>query len=227
MSDVILLSGGVGEDISFEVELFSLIHPKIILIDPTTRSRKHVEEVHLNRGKSKSISYSNEGLQPIESYDLSKLEKNQFIFSNMALWKDNEGVALTPPSNEAHVSFRLPGRNECKEQTELFPSTTIKEVLEEFLSEENADIGHLVVKLDIEGSELEVLSNMLATSIFPNQLLVEFDVVRYADYKKMVELLFLIIRLRFFGYFPIKIVDYCVTFYRIHHQALNSERRSN
>ena len=32
-----------------------------------------------------------------------------------------------------------------------------------------------MIKLDIEGSEVEVLDNMIEDKIFPNQILVEFD----------------------------------------------------
>ena len=47
---------------------------------------------------------------------------------------------------------------------------TVKSILNKF------DINDIeILKLDIEGAEIEVIKNILCKRIFPNQILVEFD----------------------------------------------------
>ena len=46
----IIISGGVGEDISFDVDFASEYNAKIFLYDPTPRAIKHFETVSENFG---------------------------------------------------------------------------------------------------------------------------------------------------------------------------------
>ena len=59
-------------------------------------------------------------------------------------------------------------------------TTTINNILKKF------DIKNIeMIKLDIEGSEVEVLDNMIEDKIFPNQILVEFDELNNINDKAM------------------------------------------
>lgn len=63
-------------------------------------------------------------------------------------------------------------QNDYKKDTNFIKveTITVKNILNKF------NINHLeMIKLDIEGAQVEVLKNMIEEKIFPNQILVEFD----------------------------------------------------
>ena len=69
-----IISCGVGEDISFEIELIAKCNLSVILIDPTPRSIIHFESICDRLGKQKEHSYSTSGSQIASSYDLSNID---------------------------------------------------------------------------------------------------------------------------------------------------------
>lgn len=76
-------------------------------------------------------------------------------------------ASFAPPKNPAHVSHRVASEGEG-ERIE-FPVKRLSTVLRE-LGHQRLD----VLKLDIEGSEYDVLDDLLAGQLLPAQLLVEF-----------------------------------------------------
>jgi len=169
-----IISAGLGEDASFDVELISKYNCKILVVDPTPRAIKHYDEIINNKGRRKSKSYEEGGRQSIHSYDLSNVNKDNFILINNALYDiDNKELKFFAPPNKKHVSYSLNNWQNNYEETEDYikvKTITVKSILDKF-NIENLEM----IKLDIEGAAVEVILDMLENKIFPNQILVEFD----------------------------------------------------
>lgn len=169
-----IVSAGLGEDASFDIELINRYNCKIILIDPTPRAIEHYKEIMKKKGQPKSKIYNNIGKQEIESYNLQNINNENFILIDKALYnKDNEKLKFFSPLNKLHVSHSINNyqNNYSKDNNHIIVnSITLKKILENF------KIKNLeLIKLDIEGAEIEVLEDMIQNEIFPKQILVEYD----------------------------------------------------
>ena len=169
-----IISACLGEDASFDVELISKFNCKIIVVDPTPRAIEHYKEIIKNTGNEKLENYKNDGNQKISSYDLKNINKNNFILVSKALYNiKNKELKFFAPPNKNHVSLSLNiWQNNYKHSEDFIhvKTTTVKDILDKF------GINQLqMIKLDIEGAEIEVLNNMIDEKIFPKQILVEFD----------------------------------------------------
>lgn len=169
-----IITAGLGEDASFDVELVSKYNCKVIIIDPTPRAVEHYKQIIENAGKPKTEPYKKGGKQNISSYDLTHINNENFLLISNGLYNvDNKEVKFFSPPNKDHVSHSINNwQNDCKKSTDFIKIKTI--TLKSILTKYN--INHLeMIKLDIEGAEIEVLKNMLDDKIFPTQILVEFD----------------------------------------------------
>ena len=169
-----IVSAGLGEDASFDIELINRYNCKIILIDPTPRAIEHYNEIMKKKGQPKSKIYNNIGKQEIESYNLQNINNENFILIDKALYnKDNEKLKFFSPLNKLHVSHSINNyqNNYSTDNNHIIVnSITLKKILENF------KIKNLeLIKLDIEGAEIEVLEDMIQNEIFPKQILVEYD----------------------------------------------------
>lgn len=166
------LSAGAGEDISFDVELSSIYGMRGLIVDPTPRAIVHVEEVLQRAGQRRTEPYCLGGDQPVSAYDLSGLKPDSITFLPEALWSDDEGVDFFPPNEEKNVShsiFLKRGSNQTQ-------SLRVGSVSPRSLAEK-VDPGEiLLVKLDIEGAEVDVISPLLESFPAMQQFLIEFDV---------------------------------------------------
>ena len=169
-----IINAGLGEDASFDIEIINKYNCKVICVDPTPRGIDHYNQIIDNCGNLGSNFYKEGGKQNILSYDLTKINKNNFILIDKALYNaDNEEVKFFAPKNKNHVSHSINNwQNDYKKTGDFITvkTITIKSILNKF------DINNLeILKLDIEGAQVEVLKNILSEKIFPNQILVEFD----------------------------------------------------
>lgn len=158
---------GAGEDISFDVALNAQWHMRVICVDPTPRSVRHVESL---------LEASRAGRpMPIEAgpavYEMTDFREDRFTFVSRAVWSSDGYLALFAPKDPAHVSYSALNLQHTS-QTIQVPSSTVASLLGE-LSIERLSL----LKLDIEGAEYEVLRSVLRANIRPDQLLVEFDQV--------------------------------------------------
>ena len=169
-----IISAGLGEDASFDVELINKFNCKVIVVDPTPRAIDHYNQIIKNSGKKNKTSYKEGGSQEISSYNLTKIDYKNFILINRGLYEqDGLGLKFFAPPNNSHVSHSINDwQNNYKKNTSYIniETITVKKILQKF----NLDFLDMI-KLDIEGSEIEVLNNMIKEKIFPNQILVEFD----------------------------------------------------
>ena len=169
-----VLSAGLGEDASFDLELIRKYNCKVISIDPTPRAIDHYNMIINNSGKSKKKGYNETGKLDVSSYDLSKINNTNFILINQALYNiNNIELKFFSPPNKNHVSYSINNwQNNYSNNTDFIKvkTTTIKSILQKF------NINTLeLIKLDIEGAEIEVIKNMINDQIYPKQILVEFD----------------------------------------------------
>jgi len=169
----IVISGGVGEDISFDVDFASEYNAKIFLYDPTPRAIQHFKTVSENFGIASTIDYVDGGDQPIETYDLSNLTSDNFVYVPYALWNEETTVKFFKPLKDEWVSHSISNINRGydKKSKEYIEVETIK------LSDQIKEMDKLpsLLKLDIEGAVMEVLKDLFESKIFINQLCVEFE----------------------------------------------------
>jgi len=181
-----IVSCGAGEDISFDIAFASNYNAKVILVDPTPRAITHIRDTLSRVGKPASEPFVSGGKQPVAAYDLSKLSPEQILHVSMALWNEKTTLKFYLPPNKDHVSHSIVNyQNDYSTDTDFVEveSTTILDLLA------NVKMPLKLMKLDIEGAEIEVISHMMESKIFPIQLLVEFDEMNHpsAKGKKRVE----------------------------------------
>jgi FkbM family methyltransferase len=168
-----IISCGLGEDASFDVEFAARYGARVVLVDPTPGAIKHFEAIQANIGSKSTTPYSTGGAQPISAYDLSTITTDNLELYRKALWNETKSVSFFLPRNHEHISHSIVNfQNEYRSDTE---SITVPAVTLDLLMRELNLTSVPLLKLDIEGAEIEVILDMLAKRILPNQLLVEYD----------------------------------------------------
>lgn len=170
-----IISAGLGEDASFDIEFASKYNAKVIIVDPTPRAIDHFNSIKSSFGNKKLTNYVNGGKQPIASYDLSKVNKDNFKLISRALWNEDGELKFYEPPNPSHVSYSaINFQNNYSQKTNYINVKAI--TFDKLLDEINLEISDIyLVKLDIEGAQLEVISQFLNLEIYPKQILVELD----------------------------------------------------
>ena len=88
--------------------------------------------------------------------------------------EDSIEVKFFEPEDESHVSHSVVNWQKTDSERYIKVKTvTVKRLMEDY-DLQNIDI----LKLDIEWSEVNVLNSMFDDLIYPNQLLIEFDITR-------------------------------------------------
>lgn len=186
LNNCIIISAGLGEDASFDIEFASKYNARIIFVDPTPRAINHYDQIIDSLGNPSSANYVNNGRQPIKSYDLSNLKEGDFKLVKKALWNKNEILKFYSPLDLDHVSHSISNyQNKYKEDGTFIKvqSITLDKLLDDLkLNKEDVNL----IKLDIEGAEIEVLNDCINKGFKPRQILVEFDELRYPS-KKVFE----------------------------------------
>ena len=146
-SAAIIYSFGLGEDTTWDEEM-SALGAHVYGFDPTPKAIKYVRERR-------------------ELHIPSK--RGSFYFTPKGLSTQRGKVEFTKPLNPSHVSARQGNHAGLGEVIEVEVDT-----LRNFMSE----LGHKhidILKMDVEGSEYDVLDAIIAEKFFPfSQLLVEF-----------------------------------------------------
>jgi len=173
LQGVPIISAGLGEDASFDIEFAARYQGRVILVDPTPRAITHFKNICQGFGRAAQESYASNGCQPVAAYDLSSLGESNFSLVSKALWTGEDQVKFFAPPETSHVSHSISNyQNSYARGTPFIEvaSTTVRAIMDEYGL---TDLE--LIKLDIEGAETAVISNMLESGIFPNQILVEFD----------------------------------------------------
>ena len=144
-ADSIVYSFGVGEDISFDEKLIQNFGCSIYAFDPTP----------------KTIDYIS-----------SKNTSEKFIFKTYGLHNEDGNVPFYLPQNPNHVSCstsKSSNKNNNHTDYVIVPMKKFSTIVD--------DLGHKyieILKLDIEGSEYDVLDDILNSDVNINQILIEF-----------------------------------------------------
>lgn len=198
-----IISAGLGEDASFDVEFAKNYDARIIMVDPTPRAIVHFDEIRSRLGKQRERDYVAGGRQPGEAYDLYGLTESNFTLVPKALWKDSTVLKFFQPADPEHVSHSLVNyQQNYADDTDFVEvaSTTLPELLDE-VGLAAADVQ--LIKLDIEGAEVEVLIQALDGEFRPAQILVEFDELNAPSLKAFERVDHVDSKLRSCGYKPI------------------------
>lgn len=140
-SSNIIYSFGVGEDISFELELIDKFGVNVHAFDPTPKSIKWI-------GAQSPLA--------------------NFMFYPIGL-ADYDGVAFfLPPDNIDYASYKMT-IDRVKSKEISLPVKKLATIMNE--------LGHAsidILKMDIEGTEYDVIFELKETNIRPKIILVEF-----------------------------------------------------
>jgi FkbM family methyltransferase len=168
-----IISCGLGEDASFDIEMINEFGLRVVLVDPTPRAIEHFKQIINCLGSPKTIEYSLNGAQEIEAYDLVNLSQSSIKLIPKAIWLNDNPVKFYSPPIQDHVSHSISNyQNRYSTDT---PYVVVEAItIEQIMNLESLESISLI-KLDIEGAEIEVISSFLDREIFPEQILVEFD----------------------------------------------------
>lgn len=173
LRDCVVISCGLGEDASFDVEFASEFGAQILVVDPTPRAVRHFHDIESRLGLGRERPYSEGGKQPVEAYELSKVVPGQLVLVEKAVSDTVGRVRFYAPKNPDHVSHSI-----VNFQNDYSLETPYIEV-------DSVDFATLIamvdssrlqlVKFDIEGAEIGVIQQMLKQNIHPRQICIEFD----------------------------------------------------
>lgn len=173
LKNSVIISAGLGEDASFDIEFASKYGARVIMVDPTPRAIKHFRGIYSRLGLKNEIEYFANGAQPLNAYDLTNVFDYQLIICEKALWNVNKTIRFYLPSNSNYVSHSI--INFQNNYSTNSPYINVEGVTIDNLLKTFGLNTIEILKLDIEGAEVEVLKDMLKKQIYPNQILVEFD----------------------------------------------------
>ena len=167
----VIVSAGLGEDGSFDVEFASRFDAKVIIVDPTPRAILHFEAIQNRIGQPAELAYRDGGKLPVRSYDLRGITEGSLILERSALWIEQTTLKFFSPPNPNHVSHSIDNfQNGYSQATPYIdvPAITLEGLLDKYGLKSIP-----LLKLDIEGAEIEVIRHMLNGPIRPRQILVE------------------------------------------------------
>lgn len=168
-----IISAGLGEDASFDIEFARKYGAKVIIVDPTPRAIEHFGKIKARIGEAATQGYVSGGDQPIEAYPLDGITGDQLSLVEKALWTHPTTLKFFLPGNPDHVSHSVVNfQNDYAQDT---PAIEVEAVPLEDVLETHGLGGVALLKMDIEGAEVPVLKAMIDKGIRPEQLLIEFD----------------------------------------------------
>lgn len=171
----IILAAGLGEDGSFDVEFAAAYSAYVHIVDPTPRAVAHFHAIIGRIGKSNEIGYSETGTQKTESYNLQDVTTEQLKLHELAIWNERTTVKFFLPKETSHVSHSIVNfQNDYAKDTPFIEVDAMP--ICDLLNSEGIDPNDVaMLKLDIEGAEIEVIENIVRERFLPQQILVEFD----------------------------------------------------
>jgi len=177
-----IISAGVGEDISFDIEFLNRFKAVIILVDPTPVAVQHFKMIKERIGLDSIDQYSPNSRQSANSYSLIKVTEDNLILVPQALWKDQSLLHFHLPPDDSRDSSgsinSIHNFYRASEKQITVQTTTVLKICEE------NDFNEIdILKLDIEGSALEVLVSMFFENIYPIQILLEIDEIHFPSFR--------------------------------------------
>ncbi len=168
-----IVSCGLGEDGTFDVEFAARFQARVIIVDPTPRAIAHFNEIRARAGRQAETPYIKGGRQPAEAYDLSHVKTGALILEPRALWVEETTLKFFAPRDSRHVSHSIVNLQNSYSDRGAY--IEVRSITPEALLEKYRLVTIGLMKLDIEGAESRVIEHALAAGIRPRQILVEFD----------------------------------------------------
>lgn len=174
----VVVSIGAGEDISWDVQISAAFDSKIIIVDATPRAVEHVLSVFEEIERDGCVLAYGEPVQGLKRENFSLVQKY--------VWTEEGHSEAFAPSNPQHVSHSIVDfQNQYAKAGDFIVVPTI--TLKALLKSQGVDPLELkILKMDIEGAEVEVIAQMLQEGIKPHQILVEYDELGFPT-KKGIE----------------------------------------
>ena len=147
MNNEWIISAGVGDNISFDIEMLNLGF-NVIFIDPTPLAIEYFK---------KNFDYN--------------LYKQNYKFYEKGLWNKKTNLRFFY-SDKKVISNTISNYNKSDQ------SINIETITIENIMLENDIKTFYIIKLDIEGAELEIVEYIFKKKIKPNYLLIEFDFLK-------------------------------------------------
>jgi len=171
--DSIVYCVGAGEDISHDVMVSHKTGCKVFIIDPTPRAVQHVKYIKdIFNGKAKPIENSRFGggdKNYLNFLLANKVETSKMVFLEYAVGKKNGEEKFYIPTNTNYVSHSLvKGMKSNK-----FINVQVRTL--KCIMDENGHEKIDLLKMDIEGSECDVIDTILDENIRPKYMAIEFD----------------------------------------------------
>ena len=165
---------GAGEDVSHDIEIAHKLNSNVYIIDPTPRAIKHYEYVKSVLDGKDKIIYDKKfgGGNPYEYWKIileNKIDTDKIIYNNCGIGIQEGIQKFYLPSNEEYVSCSLVEGM----KGEKYINVNVKK-LKSIMNQYGHDKIDLL-KMDIEGSECDVIEDMLKEEIYPKYLAIEFD----------------------------------------------------
>jgi FkbM family methyltransferase len=169
----VVISCGLGEDASFDVEFASNYGAQVVLVDPTPRAVEHFSEIQSRIGRGAEHAFVPGGKQPATAYDLSKIRQGQLELIERAVSDHSGPVRFYAPKDPAHVSHSLINFQNNYSTDSPFIEVDAITISDLFARVDRSRVQ--LLKMDIEGAEIGVIQQMLRVDIRPPQLCIEFD----------------------------------------------------
>ena len=179
--DSIVYSFGAGEDIRWEIETVRETGCTIFLFDPTPKAKTHFEKVKAC-AKEKKEAHPEASFIPYNQTDdiMEKIKLYEF-----ALWNNDEKVRFYEPANKSDVSHSITNLQKTDEYIEV-QAYKIKTIMD-MLYHKHIDF----LKMDIEGSEFQVIDNIIEDGIDISGMCLEFhyskDIGDFRNVKRLYE----------------------------------------
>lgn len=183
---------GVGEDISFDVEIAKATGASCHLFDFTPRAIAHVQLI-------KDVYQGSQTLVPNPKYGggdktytqrifLNKIKPSQLILHPYGISTEDGEIKMYYPKNPDYVSLSANPIDKSNEY--LLASVKSLPTIMKELNHTTLDL----LKLDIECLELEVLDSLIKSSVRPRYLAVDFDSARIGKEKEAEEMVYKLIK---------------------------------
>jgi len=171
--DSVVYCIGAGEDISHDVMISRMKGCKVYIIDPTPRAVEHVKYIKdIFNGVEKPIPNSNFGggdKNYLNLLEANKVDTSKMIFLDYAVGNFDGEDKFYIPTNTKYVSHSLVKGMKSNN----FINVKVRKL--KTIMRENGHDHIDLLKMDIEGSECDVIDTMLQDDIRPKYMAIEFD----------------------------------------------------
>lgn len=171
--DSVIYCVGAGEDISHDIEIAHKLDSNIYIFDPTPRAINHVNYIkELLDNNAEIINnkrYGGGDPNYLNTILNNKINSNKIHFFDYGLHTKDGIVKFYEPTNKEYVSYSAV--KGMKSDNYINVNMKCLQTIMNELQHSNIDL----LKIDIEGSECDVLEQMIKENIYPKYLSVDFD----------------------------------------------------